>query len=76
MSYTAVAFVRYTLHMATIVNAPQPTSSNNGSGFLLGVILLIAFVVLFFFYGLPYLTSMISPTPQVNVPSNIDVHVK
>jgi len=62
--------------MATIVNTPQPTNSGNGIGFLLGVILLIVFFVLFFFYGLPYLTSMIHPAPQVNVPSNIDVHVK
>lgn len=60
--------------MATIVNTPAQSESN-GTGFLLGIVLLIAFVLLFFFYGLPYLSNMIAG-PQVNVPGQIDVNVQ
>jgi hypothetical protein len=64
--------------MATIVNTPAQTSdTGNGTGFLLGVILLLAFIVLFLFYGLPLLTQSLSSVsgPQVNVPGKIDVNV-
>jgi hypothetical protein len=61
--------------MATVVNNPAPAREDgSGMGFLLGVILLIVFAVLFFLYGLPYLTSTFSG-PQVNVPGQIDVNV-
>jgi hypothetical protein len=61
--------------MATIVNNPGTTTDGNGgSGFLLGIVLLIIFAVLFFVYGLPYLTNAMSG-PQVNVPGQIDVNV-
>lgn len=63
--------------MATVVNNPSseaPRESNNGMGFLLGVIVLIVFAVLFFVYGLPMITqSMQGPT--VAVPDQIDVNV-
>ena len=64
--------------MATVVNNPQPTTSDNGMGFLLGTILLIVFAVLFFFYALPYLRTTLQGTqaPQVNVPGQVDVNVK
>ena len=64
--------------MATVVNNPQPTSSDNGMGFLLGVILIIVFAVLFFVFALPYLRTAFQGTqaPQVNVPGQIDVNVK
>lgn len=50
---------------------------NNGSGFLLGVIVLIVFVVLFIMYGLPMINSSVNQaqTPQVNVPDKVDVNV-
>lgn len=61
--------------MATIVNTPAASepSSNSGMGFLLGVILLIVFMFLLFYYGLPALRS--SASPQINVPGKIDVNV-
>lgn len=66
--------------MATIVNNPPANSdSGGGGGFLLGVIVLIVFVVLFIFYGLPYLSSNMgnggTQAPQVNVPDKLDVNV-
>lgn len=61
--------------MATIVNNPPVTQhDSSGNGFLLGVILLIVFAVLFFMYGLPYLTSAMSG-PTVQVPDKVDVNV-
>ncbi len=63
--------------MATIVNTPATTDSGNSVGFLLGVILLIAFALIFLFYGLPYIGSMFrASAPQVNVPGQIDVNVQ
>ena len=60
--------------MAVVVNNPQPTETrNSGNGFLLGVILLIVAVVLFFYYGLPMIRSY--SAPQINVPSSINVHM-
>jgi hypothetical protein len=62
--------------MATVVNTPGTTTSDSsgGMGFLLGVVLLIIFAVLFFLYGLPYLTQSMQG-PQVNVPGKVDVNV-
>lgn len=63
--------------MATIVNTPASTDTGSGMGFLLGVIMLIAFALLFFFYGLPMVGGWFQSmrAPQVNVPGNIDVNV-
>ena len=64
--------------MATIVNNPPAAeSSSNGMGFILGAIMLIVFVVLFFIYILPFLRGSLNTTqtPQVNVPDKIDVNV-
>lgn len=62
--------------MATVVNTPGTTTSDSsgGMGFLLGVVLLIIFAVLFFLYGLPYLTQSMQG-PSVNVPGEVDVNV-
>ena len=61
--------------MATIVNStPTDSGSNNGFGFLMGVILLIVFAVVFFVYLLPALTHGIGGGTQVSVPSDINVH--
>ncbi len=60
--------------MATIVNNPQPASSDNGVGFLLGVLVLIVFVMLFLVYGVPYLMSYLRG-PQINIPSRVNVNV-
>ena len=66
--------------MATIVNNPAPTSDNSqgGMGFFLGVILLLIFAFLFFYYGLPLITNSVrsaSSGPSVNIPGKIDVNV-
>ncbi len=63
--------------MATVINnPPSNTSSNNGMGFLWGVLLLILAVLLFLYYGLPRLGTFFGyGNPQVNIPSRIDVHV-
>lgn len=61
--------------MAVVVNNPQPTETNGGgNGFLIGIIILILVVILFFYYGLPMIRSY-TAGPQVNVPSNINVHM-
>ena len=62
--------------MPTVINNPTPTNEGgNGMGFFLGVIVLVVFVILLLFYGLPYLRSFYQ-TPQINVPNKIDVNVK
>ena len=60
--------------MATVV---EHTHSREGSGTstLLAVVLLIAFAILFFVYGLPYVANSFRG-PQVNIPSQIDVNVQ
>jgi TRAP-type mannitol/chloroaromatic compound transport system permease small subunit len=63
--------------MTVINNAPAPTeSSNSGMGFLLGIILLIVFVFLLIYYGLPAIQNSFSGGPQINVPGKVDVNVK
>ncbi len=65
--------------MATINNAaPAPAAeSNNGMGFLLGVVVLIMFAFFMLYYGLPLLRNSVgSAAPSVNVPSKVDVNVK
>lgn len=64
--------------MATVVNNPPANSDGNGGGFLLGVIVLIIFVILFVFYGLPMLRGTgggATQAPQVNIPDKVDVNV-
>lgn len=62
----------------TVVNpASNNTSDNSGMGFLLGVIILIVFVVLFFIYAIPYIRGLTGSSGiQVNVPKSIDVNVQ
>jgi hypothetical protein len=65
--------------MATTIVNPAPnnnSSDNNGMGFLVGAIVLIVFVVLFFVYALPYIRGLNSSGIQVNVPKSINVNVK
>lgn len=60
-----------------IVNTPSGgDNAGNGMGFLVGVILLLIVLFLFFWYGLPAIRSMSgSGSPQINVPGKIDVNV-
>jgi hypothetical protein len=62
-------------NMATIINNPPPTSEerSNGTGFLIGIVLLIVFLILFFNYALPALRG--AGSTNVNVPEQVDVNV-
>jgi len=67
--------------MTTIVNSPTPTNDSNGMGVLIGIGVLIGFVLILLYFGLPILrnmgTSQINvPAPQVEVPGEIDVNIK
>ena len=64
--------------MATTIINPAPSnnsSDNNGMGFLIGAIVLIVVVFLFFVYVLPAIQNIKLGTPQINVPGKIDVNV-
>lgn len=55
------------------------SQGDSGMGFLLGVVVLIAFFLLFFYYGLPILRNSIGSmrgAPQINVPDKINVDVQ
>lgn len=64
--------------MTTVVNNPTPTQDSGGSGFLIGAIILIIFVAVLLYFGIPALKNM-GPiqvnvsAPQVVVPENINV---
>jgi hypothetical protein len=68
--------------MTTVVTtpapAPAPVEHNNGIGFFIGAVLLIAFVAALLYFGIPALKNMGPiqiqaniPTPQVVVPTPI-----
>jgi hypothetical protein len=61
-----------------VINNTTPSTAQepagNGLGNLLAVILLIVFVVLLIYYGLPLIQNA-ARGPQINVPGKIDVNV-
>lgn len=61
--------------MTTIVNTPAAPveQSDSSMGMIFGFTVLAAVVVIFFVYGLPAIRSIGSP--QINIPSKIDVNV-
>ena len=65
--------------MATVVNTtPSNGGEGNGFGLLAAVILLIAFVFLLFYFGIPALNAARNSggnAPTVTVPDQIDVNV-
>lgn len=66
--------------MATIVNTTPATAERDTSswGALMAVILVIAFIVLMLYYGLPALQnagSGATTAPQIQVPEQVDVNV-
>lgn len=66
--------------MTTIVNNPTPQTDSSGSGFLIGAVVLIGFVAVLLWFGIPVLRNMGPiqlnvPAPQVVVPGDIDVNV-
>lgn len=65
----------------TIINPAANTnpSESNGIGFLIGAIVLIIFLALFFVYALPFirgLGSIGSGGIQVNAPKDVNVKVQ
>ena len=60
--------------MATIVNNPAPDNSGGPMGMIIVVIVLLVLGYLGYVYGLPAVRQM--GTPQINVPSEINVNVK
>lgn len=61
--------------MATVINNP-PSNDNSGGpmGMIIVIVVLIVLVYLGYVYGLPAVRQM--GTPQINVPSEINVNVK
>jgi hypothetical protein len=68
--------------MTTVVNNPAPVQvrETGGTNFLVGVILLIGFVMVLLYFGIPAIRrigpiQLNIPTPQVVVPDKINVNV-
>lgn len=61
--------------MTTIVNSPAPKNDSGGSSFLIGIIILVGFVLILLYYGVPVLKNMGTQVPQVNIPDKINVNV-
>jgi hypothetical protein len=66
--------------MTTVVNNPAPAPDSGGSGFLIGIIILVGFVAVLLYFGIPAIKRMGPvqlnvPAPQVVIPDKIDVNV-
>lgn len=63
--------------MTTIVNNPAPTTNENSGfmGLIIGTIAIIVFAYIFITFGLPAIRQMQGGTPQINIPSEIDVNI-
>lgn len=66
--------------MTTVINTPAPVENSGGNGFLIGIIVLIAFVGILLYFGIPAIRRMgpvqlSVPGTQVVVPDKIDVTV-
>lgn len=69
--------------MATTIINPAPTNNtttDNGMGFLLGIIVLIVFGFIFFIYGFPLIRQVLngigSGGINVTLPKTVDVKVQ
>jgi len=62
--------------MVTVVNNPAPSDNTGGPmGMIAVLVVLLVFGYLGVVYGLPVLRQMQMGSPQINVPSKIDVNV-
>lgn len=60
--------------MTTIINTPAPANeSDGGMGMIVGFLILAVVLFIFFVYGLPAIRRIGSP--QINIPSKIDVNI-
>lgn len=64
----------------TVVNStPGQATSDNGMGYVLGILLFIVFLGVLLYFGLPYLSRGVgggTAGTSVNVPSHMDVNVQ
>ncbi len=62
--------------MTTIVNNPPPSNESGGfAGIIIIAIVLLVIAYFVFMFGIPALRQMQVGTPQINVPSEIDVNI-
>ncbi len=63
--------------MTTIVNNPPPASDEKGGymGLIIGIIVIMIAAYIFMTFGLPAIRQMQVGTPQINIPSKIDVNI-
>ncbi|EKD52645.1 MAG: hypothetical protein ACD_61C00282G0007 [uncultured bacterium] len=59
----------------TIINNPSTGDSGGGIGMIVGLVILLVIGYLFWVYGLPAIRNMQVGTPQINIPSQIDVNI-
>lgn len=67
--------------MTTIVNGTTPSSDSGGVGFLLGAIIIVGFVGVLLYFGIPAIQRMGPirvniPAPQVVMPDKVNVNVQ
>lgn len=62
--------------MTTVVNNPPGNNDSGGMGMIIGLVIVVALGFLFYVYGLPALRNAQVGTPQINVPSQVDINVK
>ena len=62
--------------MTTVVNNPPPAESSGGPmGWIVVLVVLAVLGFLVIAYGLPALQRMQLGSPQINIPSKIDVNI-
>lgn len=61
--------------MATIINNPPSDNSGGPMGMIIGFVILLVLGYLIYVYGIPAIQQVKVGTPQINVPSQIDVNV-
>lgn len=67
--------------MTTIVNGTTPTTDSGGVGFLLGIIIIVGFIGILLYFGIPAIKRMGPirvnvPAPQIVMPDKINVNVQ
>lgn len=66
--------------MTTIITGATPNNNSNGYGLLIAVIVIIGFIIVLFYFGIPVIKNLSPvqlnvPAPQINVPNKLDVNV-
>lgn len=67
--------------MTTIVNSPTPTTDSGGMNFLIGAFVVLGFIGVLLFFGIPAMKRMGPfqiniPAPQVVMPDKINVNIQ